>query len=126
MKKVVIGVLIFMACFVLMRESAQAQVVATGECGDENSSLTWTYEDDDTLTIRGTGYMKNFGYFSRMPWYSYNRKTKHIVIEDGVKSICREAFCYFTVLEDVTIADSVETMGDAAFMACGMLSSYDC
>ena len=54
-------------------------------------NLTWTLDADGTLTISGTGAMKNYDYDNRSPAYN-NSKVKKIVIEDGVTSIGDDAF----------------------------------
>ncbi len=57
----------------------------SGSCG---TNVTWTLDDSGTLTISGTGAMKN--YYLSSP-FDNNNNIKSIIIEDGVTSI---DFCF--------------------------------
>ena len=90
----------------------------SGTCG---TSLTWSYvESTHTLTISGTGAMTDFGYMET-PWYGYRTDITNIVIEDGVTTICEDAFSYCDGLTTVTIPNNVTTIGDCAFEWCSSL-----
>ena len=41
---------------------ASAATVASGSCGASGFSLTWTLDDQGTLTISGQGTMRDYGY----------------------------------------------------------------
>ena len=57
-------------------------------------NLTWKLYEDGTLTISGTGAMKNYdSKKNRNPVYN-NSNVKTVVIEDGVTSIGNYAFTY--------------------------------
>lgn len=93
-------------------------VVASGYCGaeDDGTNLTWTLTDDGTLTISGTGAMKNY---STAPWTEYKSTMTKLVLEAGVTSIGNHAFsgCNgFT--EDLVIPDGVTKIGSNAFNGC--------
>ena len=85
-------------------------------------NLTWTLDADGTLTISGTGAMKNYDYDNRSPAYN-NSKVKKIVIEDGVTSIGDDAFYNCSNLTSITIPDSVTSIGTSAFNGCISLPS---
>ena len=66
----------------VIQVTEKSTVIGTGTCGKE---VTWSLGDDGTLTISGTGDMKNYTYKSEMPWYkyiseikSYDSKRNHI------------------------------------------------
>ena len=65
-------VVILMSTFI-MDITASATIVESGTCGD---NLTWTLDDEGTLTISGTGDMFNYNYYSHFhryfPWDSYS------------------------------------------------------
>ena len=60
-----LAVLLF--CFVVQPAEVQAATVKSGTCG---TNLTWTLDDTGTLTISGTGYMRNYD-DDDPPWYDY-------------------------------------------------------
>ena len=86
-------------------------------------NLTWKLYEDGTLNISGTGAMKDYDYFdNRSPVYG-NSSVKKVVIEDGVTSIGKYAFCNCTSLISITIPDSVTSIEFAAFNNCSSLTS---
>lgn len=98
-------------------ESAIDEVgVTSGKCG---KNLTWTLEGD-TLTISGTGKMKDYSIFTNpSPWYRSSLTT--IKIQKGVTSIGNAAFAECTNLTDITISKNVTSIGDNTFDDCGDL-----
>ena len=89
----------------------------------ESDGLTWTLDADGTLTINGTGAMKNYDYDSNQSPVYNNSDVKKIVIEDGVTSIGYSTFSYCSSLTSITIPDSVTSIGYAAFSYCRSLTS---
>lgn len=92
----------------------------SGTCGDD---LTWTLDDEGTLTISGTGAMANYS-SSRAPWYSMRSSIKKIAICDSVTTIADYAFIGCDSLTEVTIGDSVTTIGEDAFLFCPSLKAF--
>ena len=86
-------------------------------------NLTWKLYEDGTLTISGTGAMKNYDYDSNQSPVYNNSDVKKIVIEDGVTSIGDYAFRGCSSLTSITLPDSVTSIGDCAFVFCVGLSS---
>ena len=70
----------------------------TGGAAGDGSDVTWqlTENTDDpntyTLTIRGSGAMKNFPFGSDQPWYSFKQQITSVVIHPGVTSMGDGAF----------------------------------
>ena len=89
----------------------------------ESDGLTWTLYEDGTLTISGTGTMKDYNSSDIPSPVCNNSKVKKIVIEDGVTSIGSYAFESCWNLTSITIPDSVTSIGKSAFHACSSLSS---
>ena len=89
----------------------------------ESDGLTWTLDADGTLTISGTGTMKDYNSSDNPSPVCNNSKVKKIVIEDGVTSIGDHAFRSCNNLTSITIPDSVTSIGDAAFRSCSSLTS---
>ena len=87
-------------------------------------NLTWKLDADGTLTISGTGAMKNYNYYNNpSPASQKKDSTKKVVIEDGVTSIGNSAFENCSSLTDITIPDSVTSIGNFAFRYCSSLTS---
>ena len=116
-KKAIFGFLVLLAvlclCFVALAESS-------GKCGD---NLTWILDDNDVLTISGTGKMgtgkmEDYGWG---PWNGYN--VKAVIIENGVTSIGEYAFYSCDSLTSISISKSVTSIGDGAFFGCTSLKS---
>ncbi|MDE7093592.1 MAG: leucine-rich repeat domain-containing protein [Oscillospiraceae bacterium] len=96
-------------------------------CG---KNVTWNFDETTaTLTISGTGEMKDFGYGSygciplSAPWDNLQADIKTVVIENGVTTIGNLAFDKCTALESITIPDSVTKIGSDAFRSCTALQS---
>ncbi|MCQ2449039.1 MAG: leucine-rich repeat domain-containing protein, partial [Clostridia bacterium] len=92
----------------------------SGICGE---NLTWAYDDSTyTLTISGTGAMRNYD-FETAPWQSYYNTMKTLNIGTGVTTIGEDAFYGCTGLTSITIGNSVTTIGSDAFYGCTGLTS---
>ena len=83
-------------------------------------NLTWTLDEEGTLTISGTGDM--YPSFESSP-FSLDENIKKIVIEPGVTSIGSNAFWDCPNLTSVTIPNTVKKIGANAFEFCMSLTS---
>ncbi|MEG2834291.1 MAG: leucine-rich repeat protein, partial [Ruthenibacterium sp.] len=81
--------------------------------------------DETTLTIAGTGRMKDFSTnaTSRPPWFSSNNSIRTVTISQGVTSIGNYAFAYLKALPSVVIPTGVTSIGCYAFDGCSNLKS---
>lgn len=133
MKKSFIRTLCFLVSMILLVAAvpltglAAEGVVASGDCGQ---GVRWTFYEDGTLRISGSGPMADYNgsmdedgnvetdapYFDR---FEYN--VLSVVIEDGVTHIGDNAFSAGVNLFDATIAPSVRSIGKCAFSYCGQL-----
>lgn len=115
MKKFQKGLLVFLLLCLILGVSAvgvsAAATVDRGTCGDD---LTWTLDSAGTLTISGTGKMREFSFYA--PWEC--SAVKKVTIKPGVTSICDYAFYECDKLVAVSIADSVTSIGEEAFSLC--------
>ena len=112
-------------CFFVL--VAHAEIVDSGICGVidndkgfDGSQVMWMLDEDGTLTISGTGAMKDYGVNDRnneypAPWSgsSVNR----IVICEGVTAISTYAFSGNNI-KSITIPDSVTIIKSYAFHGC--------
>ena len=98
--------------------------VFTGKCGD---NLTWTIDNNEVLTISGTGRIPDYndsssGGNNTAPWYGYAYQIKKVVLGSGVQNIGNDAFADCYGMTDITIPDGVTSIGDSAFDGCSALT----
>ena len=97
--------------------TAYADELTTGSCGD---NVTYSFDaDTGTITIFGTGPMKNFSLFNT-PFRS-NKSITNVVIEDGVTSIGSFSFVSCTNLTEVTLPNSITGIGNNSFSGCSSI-----
>lgn len=118
-------ILFMLAVFVITCISIPVLVFAStsGECG---SYLTWTLDDNGTLTISGFGRMNNYSYDfgpQPAPWTNVKNSITSVIIEDGVTTIGSSAFVECINLKKVVLADSIKEIGMCAFEKCSSLTS---
>ena len=120
MKQKLTVFLLMIYCCLLFSGIHSVSAASSGTCG---ANLTWTLDDQGTLTISGTGDMTSWSSTSSVPWYSNCSKVKKVVIGNSVTSIGRYAFDSCTSLINITIPDSVTSIGSSAFYYCESLTS---
>ena len=109
--------------------SEDENVIASGECGADGDNLTWVLTEDGTLTISGSGKMKDYSnyqdetYRTSAPWGTYWKQITAVVMESGMTSIGRYAFYNCENLSSVTIPDGVTSIDNDAFRDCSNLTS---
>ena len=109
---VLVGCFFFMIPFIAHAETA------SGTCGE---NATWVLEGD-TLTVSGTGPIRDYTGSSHSPWFKYRESIKKVQISDGITEIGNYAFraCSMNFLR---IPDSVTRIGDYAFRTCTALET---
>ncbi|MBQ9522033.1 MAG: leucine-rich repeat protein [Oscillospiraceae bacterium] len=128
MKKRVTCVLLVVLLLMVQVPSVFAATVDSGKCGD---NLTWTLDDDGTLTISGTGSMMDFEGPKGMdltmstgsPWIGHRNEVIHVIIGEGVTNISRWAFAYCFNMISVSIPESVTSIEYRAFFNCSSLTN---
>ena len=110
--------IIILALFVTMQAGAQTWEI--GATPATSSVIATLNADGDTLTISGTGAMRDFttAADNRPPWFSSRTNIRTIVIEQGVLRIGSWAFRESTAITSITIPNSVMTIGESAFADC--------
>ena len=98
--------------------AVKAEAASSGKCGE---NLTWTLDDEGTLTISGMGNMADYDYYYSpyAPWFSSRANVKTVVVDNGVTSIGTFAFYDCKNLISITIPDSVTSIGNTAFVNTG-------
>ena len=101
----------------------------SGTCGED---LTWTLSPDGVLTISGTGSMTDYDgeygkttdytRISTAPWAVHTDRIRRLVLEEGVTSVGRYAFCGLTALATANLPSSLTTIDWGAFQDCSGLT----
>ena len=99
-----------------VREAAKG-AVDSGTCGE---NVTWTLDENGTLTISGTGEMEDYEQ-SSYPFMYDDIKT--VIIKNGVTSIGDWVFIYCRSMTRVEIPQSVTRIGTGAFCCCSSLET---
>ena len=101
-------------------------IIASGNCGKDGDNVTWTLDENELLTISGTGKIRDYNEINPSWWY-YNTKLKyyikHVVIEPNITHIGDGAFIGLNHLTSATIPDSVTDIGEWSFSGCTSLIS---
>lgn len=94
------------------------------ECGAQGDNLTYSYSNG-TLTIAGTGDMKNFEY-GKAPWNAYAADIVTVNLPEGLIGIGDYAFCNCNNLSSINIAETeVGVIGTYAFYHCSALKEIE-
>ena len=88
-----------------------------GSFGAEGDNLNWMIADG-VLTVSGTGAMAQENTYIVIPWEDHRWKNDihTVIVEDGVTTICDNAFYALQGLTDVSLPGSVVVIGRWAFV----------
>ena len=87
----------------------------SGACGD---NLTWTLDNNGTLTISGTGIIEDsYGW--------YDDEVKSIVINSGITEISNGMFSWLENLESVYLPNTLKSIGNMTFANCTSLKTIN-
>ncbi len=100
--------------------SNHEKLAAGGKCGD---NLFWNVNNNNTLTIYGTGAMYDYEWHENegdiSPWRNLNTAPTSLVLEEGITYIGEHAFFNCSSFKgSLTIPNSVTTIGEYAFYKC--------
>ena len=97
----------------------------SGNCGAEGdgSNVKWNLDSEGTLTISGSGEMKDYFTTDKAPWHEHIENIKSVTIAPDVTSIGNHAFEECKNLTSVTIPEGVTSIGHYAFENCTNLTS---
>ncbi len=89
-------------------------VATSGSCGD---NATWRFDEiSKTLIIDGTGEVKK-------NWKQWRSSIEKVIIGDGITGIGHDTFNNCESLNEITIPDSVNEIGDNAFYDSGLYNN---
>ena len=112
----------FLLLFTALSVSAEKTAVDSGFCGIDGDNLTWVLYDDGELVISGKGEMADAYSEDYGKRFNENETIKAVTIEDGVTSIGAEAFMLCRNLEEVSLPETVSSIGRGAFSFTGLKS----
>ena len=105
--------LLFAALLLLALCIGASAAGTSGKCGP---SACWSFDSSTgTLTISGSGAMDDYGDFLQVPWKDYRLSLRTVVIKEGITHIGADAFTGTTLRGDLTLPDSLLSVGDEAF-----------
>ena len=88
------------------------------------SAEGWSFDEaTGTLTLDGSGAMKEYTSAAEAPWYSYRDSIKHLLVKSGVTSLSSYAFVGCQNLADITLPDTLQTIGTMTFYGCDSLNN---
>ena len=94
----------------LTQSDQKAAAPTEGTCGE---NVTWKLAGG-TLTISGEGEMSDYDY-DTIPWKDSRDAITEVVVESGVTTVGRYAFCDCQNLTQVSLPDGLTCIGDSAF-----------
>ena len=106
--------------------AAEPGIVASGA---EGSSISWTFWDDGTLELSGSGETLDYNKegsaptIQDRPWNAYRGRITKLVVNEGVSHIGSRAFQNYSSLEQVGLPNSMTSIGVWAFQNCVSLST---
>ena len=101
----------------LLSVFAWAEESLTGTCGEE---ITWTLDDNGTLTISGTGATWDYP-SGEAPWKDHAANIQKLVVEEGITALGTRIFSGLRNLTDVTLPETLVAIGDHSFINCKSL-----
>ena len=108
--------------------AAEPGIVASGV---EGNSISWTFWDDGTLELSGSGGTLDYNKegaaptIQDRPWNLYKARITKLVVNEGISRIGSRAFQSYKSLEQVDLPSSMTSIGVWAFQNCDNLSAVD-
>ena len=97
-----------------------AELVTSGSCGE---NVTWNFDQSTgTLTISGTGAMKEDYVNNNAPWYEFRDEIQKVVIEEGMTNTGYGAFRDLSITA-VSLPNSLEEISWYSFNNCVKLKN---
>ena len=142
MKKRLISLLLAFSMMLTFLPAGAVSAFAEGtwgpyDCGETPRTVTATLSSNNdgtyayTMTIRGTGPMKNYSFYtcSETPWYDVIPYITRLIVDKGVTSLGDRVIHGFDgwhdakSLKEVTLPEGLTYLGDYAFLGAANLTS---
>ena len=113
------------AAFIMAATTANAEVVASGNCGPtgNETNVTWTLDDQGTLTLDGTGATVSLDFAYDQPWASMRDAISNVVVNEGITGLGSGLFMDCTTLTSVSLPASLTSFGYSTFRDCTSIST---
>ena len=86
--------------------------------------ISWEYKKEgQTLTLTGTGDMKNASSADKIGWAQIRSSVKKVILSDTLTSIGDYAFYGMTSLESIKLSQNIKSIGKYAFSFCSSLAN---
>ena len=130
MHKKLFALLLALSMVLSLAVGVSAAGAASGSCGE---NAVWSYADG-TLTISGTGPMKDYReydweqdqeYFFDKPWDAFSQEIRRIVIGEGITRLGNDAFTNLSNLQSVKLPSTLTEIGNFVFWGCGSLTEVE-
>ena len=106
--------LLFLTVLSMLFAVNAAAEIKSGTCGANGANITWEYNEENlTLTLKGSGAMKNFTSKKQAPWRT--TKAKYGSLELPIS----------TLVENLQIKGKITNIGDYAFYECNNLKKLE-
>lgn len=97
---------------------------AASDSGTWGENINWEYDaGTQTLSLEGSGAMKEFTSPDEVPWKKANASAVTIIVDLGVASIADYAFYGFSAVESATLPEGLTSVGKLSFGFCGALET---
>ena len=108
--------LVLMLAMLLPCLAGEAAAATSGSCG---KTAQWSFDAaSETLTVSGTGALKDYNYTMNYPWAAVKDSVRHLVIQEGITEIGEFTFYGMESLQTVTLPESLKQLGSSAFNRC--------
>lgn len=82
---------------------AAAEIIASGECGENGGNITWSLDNKGTLTLSGSGNLANYRRETDVPWYYYSYQIQNVNLDIVTETFCTAMHCHaFKMLSNVS------------------------
>lgn len=110
---IVLVVVLFNSAKINFINAQEKNEIMHGMCGEK---VEWTLYNDGCLIITGSGMMTNYSFWrDSIPWSDYTDTITKVKIEGNVENVGDYAFSDCMNITDISITDSVITIGNSAF-----------
>ena len=122
LKNLLMGFIAFVMCGATFTAQGQWDISATSA-----DHVTATFDNvSGTLTISGTGKMKDYPYESDAPFQSISASITSLIIESGLTSVGSYAFYNCSnIAGNVTLPNTILSIGKSAFQYCSSITSIN-